>query len=97
MSERTPRTRNQESQLLMYRCEECCGSGFGALLTLGSGICFFQIPDPGSRNPDHSSFVAVFGSDIRDPDQGWIKIRMWDPESGINIPDFQHWVRALSG
>jgi hypothetical protein len=34
------------------------------------------------------SFVAVFGSGIRDP--GWVKIRIQDPGSGINIPDPQH-------
>jgi len=41
------------------------------------------------------SFVAVFGSGIRDPrwvkirirDPGWVKIRIRDPGSGINIPD----------
>ena len=41
------------------------------------------------------SFVAVFGSGIRDPrsgirDPGWVKIRIRDPGSGINIPDPQH-------
>jgi hypothetical protein len=35
------------------------------------------------------SFVAVFGSEIRDP--GWVKIRIGDRGSGINIPDPQHW------
>jgi hypothetical protein len=34
------------------------------------------------------SFVAVFGSGIRDP--GWVKIRIRDPGYGINIPDLQH-------
>ncbi len=34
------------------------------------------------------SFDAVFGSGIRDP--GWVKIRIRDPGSGINIPDPQH-------
>jgi hypothetical protein len=34
------------------------------------------------------SFVAVFGSGIRDP--GWVKIRIRDPGSEINIPDPQH-------
>jgi hypothetical protein len=33
------------------------------------------------------SFVAVFGSGIRDPGSGWVKI---SPGSGINIPDPQH-------
>jgi hypothetical protein len=34
------------------------------------------------------SFVAVFFL-IRDP--GWVKIRIRDPGSGINIPDPPHW------
>jgi hypothetical protein len=42
------------------------------------------------------SFVSVFGFGIRDPrsgiqDPGWVKIRIWDPGSGINIPDPQRW------
>jgi hypothetical protein len=42
------------------------------------------------------SFVAVFGSGIRDPrsgirDPGWVKIRIRDPGSGLSIPDQQHW------
>jgi hypothetical protein len=36
------------------------------------------------------SFVAVFGSGIRDPGSGMGKNQ--DPGSGINIPDPQHWV-----
>jgi hypothetical protein len=41
------------------------------------------------------SYVEVFGSGIRDPrsgiqDPGWVKIRIRDPGSGINIPDPQH-------
>ena len=41
------------------------------------------------------SFVAGFGSEIRNPrsgirDPGWVKIRIRDPKSGINIPDPQH-------
>ncbi len=35
------------------------------------------------------SFVAVFGSGIRDPGSGMGKNQ--DPGSGINIPDPQHW------
>jgi hypothetical protein len=35
------------------------------------------------------SFVADFGSEIRD--LGWVKIRIRDP--GINIPDPQHFER----
>jgi hypothetical protein len=35
------------------------------------------------------SFVAVFGSGIRDPRSGMGKNQ--DPGSGINIPDPQHW------
>jgi hypothetical protein len=35
------------------------------------------------------SFVAVFGSGIRDP--GSRKGKNQDPVSGINIPDPQHW------
>ncbi len=41
-------------------------------------------------------FVAVFGSEIRDP--GWVKIRIRDPGSGIwdvNIPDPPHCCRAV--
>jgi hypothetical protein len=34
------------------------------------------------------SYVAVFGSGIRD--LGWVKIRIRDPGSGINIPDPPH-------
>jgi hypothetical protein len=42
------------------------------------------------------SFVTVFGSGIRDPgseirDPGWVKIRIREPGSGINIPDPPHW------
>jgi hypothetical protein len=49
------------------------------------------------------SFLPVFGSGIRDPrseirdprseirDPGWVKIRIRDTGSGINIPDPQHW------
>ncbi len=37
------------------------------------------------------SFVAVFGSGIRDPESGMGKNQ--DPGSGINIPDPQHWTR----
>ena len=51
------------------------------------------------------SFVAVFGSGIRDPgsgirdpgseirDPGWVKNQ--DPGSGINIPDPQHWPKMF--
>jgi hypothetical protein len=35
------------------------------------------------------SFVAVVGSEIRDPGSGMGKNQ--DPGSGINIPDPQHW------
>ncbi len=35
------------------------------------------------------SFIAVFGSRIRDPGSGMGKNQ--DPGSGINIPDPQHW------
>ena len=47
------------------------------------------------------SFVAVFGSEIRDPrsgirDPGWVKIRIRDPGSGINIPDPQHLKNELN-
>jgi hypothetical protein len=35
------------------------------------------------------SFIAVFGSGIRDPGSGMGKNQ--DPGSGINIPDPQHW------
>jgi hypothetical protein len=35
------------------------------------------------------SFVAIFGSGIRDPGSGMGKNQ--DPGSGINIPDPQHW------
>jgi hypothetical protein len=35
------------------------------------------------------SFVAVFGSGIRDPESGMGKNQ--DPGSGIKIPDPQHW------
>jgi hypothetical protein len=46
------------------------------------------------------SFVAVFGSGIRDPrsgirDLGWVKFRIQDPGSGINIPDPQHCVQCI--
>jgi hypothetical protein len=34
------------------------------------------------------SFVAVFGSEIRDPGFGMVKNQ--DPGSGINIPDPPH-------
>ncbi len=48
------------------------------------------------------SLVNVFGSGIRDPrseirDPGWVKIRIRDPGSMINIPDPQHcshWTRT---
>jgi hypothetical protein len=41
------------------------------------------------------SFVAVFGSEIRDPRSGirdprWVKVRIRNPGSGINIPDPEH-------
>ncbi len=36
------------------------------------------------------SFVAIFGSGIRDPGSGMSKNQ--DPGSGINIPDPQHWI-----
>jgi hypothetical protein len=44
------------------------------------------------------SFVAVFGSGIRDPGSGMGKNQ--DPGSGINIPNPQHWGKGygfLSG
>jgi hypothetical protein len=37
------------------------------------------------------SFVAVFGSEIRDPGSGMGKNQ--DPGSGINIPDPQPWIK----
>jgi hypothetical protein len=37
------------------------------------------------------SFVAVFGSGIRDRDPGSGMGKNQDPGSGINIPDPQHW------
>jgi hypothetical protein len=40
------------------------------------------------KNFSPLSFLHVFGSGIRDP--GWVKIRIRDPGSGINIPDPQH-------
>jgi hypothetical protein len=39
------------------------------------------------------SSVPVLGSRIRDP--GWVKIRIRDQGSGINIPDPQHWFSYL--
>jgi hypothetical protein len=41
------------------------------------------------KNFSPLSFVAVFGSGIRDPGSGMGKNQ--DPGSGINIPDPQHW------
>jgi hypothetical protein len=43
------------------------------------------------------SFIAVFGSGIRDPGSGMGKNQ--GPGSGINIPDPQHWllVRYILG
>jgi hypothetical protein len=39
------------------------------------------------------SFVAVFGSGIRDPGSGMLGMgKNQDPGSGINIPDPQHWL-----
>jgi hypothetical protein len=40
------------------------------------------------------SFVAVFGSEIRDPGSGMGKNQ--DPGSGINIPDPQHCMDELN-
>jgi hypothetical protein len=40
------------------------------------------------------SFVAVFGSGIRDPESGMGKDQ--DPGSGINIPDPQHWKKETN-
>jgi hypothetical protein len=40
------------------------------------------------------SFIAVFGSWIRNP--GWVKIRIRDPWSGIIIPDPQHCLSSYS-
>jgi hypothetical protein len=40
------------------------------------------------------SFVAAFGSGILDP--GWVKIRIRDLGSGINIPDPQHWLEDVT-
>jgi hypothetical protein len=41
------------------------------------------------KNFSPLSFIAVFGSGIRDPGSGMGKSQ--DPGSGINIPDPQHW------
>jgi hypothetical protein len=43
----------------------------------------FLDPGSGIRDP---------GSEIRDP--GWVKIRIRDPGSWINIPDPQHWYQV---
>jgi hypothetical protein len=53
-----------------------------------------RIRDPGLGAfwPLDLSFVAVFGSGIRDPGSGMGKNQ--DPGSGINIPDPQHWMFA---
>jgi hypothetical protein len=49
-----------------------------------------------TTNLSPSFFVALVGSRIRDgnnQDSGWIKIRIRDLGSGINIPDPQHWLK----
>jgi hypothetical protein len=48
---------------------------------------FYLFLDPGSG-------IRDLGSGIRDP--GWVKIRIRDPGSGINIPDPQHWMYCTS-
>ncbi len=42
--------------------KQCCGSGYGAFLTPGSGIRKRFFPDTGSRNPDFGSQSHIFES-----------------------------------